>query len=231
MIGLRNLAMTKEEKAEYDREYRKKNKKKISDYHRQYRIDNADKLKEQHHEYYVDNKESQKETNAKWREANPDKVRGYQRKSYENNKAQKQEYSAKYRKENKQKIKESNARYYVNNKAKRDKYNQEYSKKNPGAKYRSKIRRRDTTKQLVATLTQEEWQKILDDHFYCCHYCGKKSDSLHQEHKIPVSKGGGWTKDNIVPSCASCNSSKHSQNYKKFVKNTNNRLQLKLFED
>ena len=57
-----------------------------------------------------------------------------------------------------------------------------------------------------ATLTIQEWYLILDRHFGCCHYCGKKADRLHQEHKIPISKGGDeWDLKNLELSCPKCN--------------------------
>jgi 5-methylcytosine-specific restriction endonuclease McrA len=34
---------------------------------------------------------------------------------------------------------------------------------------------------------------------------------LHQEHHIPVAKGGGYTPNNILPACQSCNLSKGSR--------------------
>ena len=65
---------------------------------------------------------------------------------------------------------------------------------------------------LPATLTQAEWEDILARYQYRCAYCGKAwheiEGRLHQEHVIPVSQGGGYTADNIVPACHKCNFSK-----------------------
>ena len=60
----------------------------------------------------------------------------------------------------------------------------------------------------VCDLTTEQWDEILKNFDYKCAYCGKKLDNPQREHFIPVSKGGGYTISNIVPSCVSCNSSK-----------------------
>ena len=38
-------------------------------------------------------------------------------------------------------------------------------------------------------------------------------EQLHQEHFIPLSKGGGYTHNNIIPACRSCNSSKWNNNF------------------
>ncbi len=209
--------MTKKEKADYDREYRKKNKKRIAEYQRQYRIDNEERLREYGRKRY--------------REKHPVKLNQDGQERHKRTKEELKIYRAEYRARNKEKIKASNARYYRKNKAKRDKYNQEYSRKHPEVKQNYKRRRRSLEKNLPTTLTEEEWQTILSQHFHRCHYCGKKSDHLHQEHKIPVSKGGGYTAQNIVPSCQSCNSSKKTRDYKQFVKDSNDRLQLDMFDD
>lgn len=58
-----------------------------------------------------------------------------------------------------------------------------------------------------ATLTLDEWQEIKKKYKYRCVYCGEKK-KLTMDHIIPVSKGGSFTKENILPSCQSCNSKK-----------------------
>ncbi len=63
---------------------------------------------------------------------------------------------------------------------------------------------------LAATLTAEEWEEIKNQFGYKCVYCGGMA-KLTQDHLIPVSKGGGLTKDNIVPACLSCNSKKRDK--------------------
>lgn len=70
---------------------------------------------------------------------------------------------------------------------------------------------------LECTLTEVEWQEILEDHFHKCHYCQRSGIRLVQEHVIPVSKGGGYTKDNIVPACRSCNAKKNNKDYDDFI--------------
>lgn len=63
---------------------------------------------------------------------------------------------------------------------------------------------------LPATLTAEEWLDILEEYNHSCAYCGIKEADLVQEHWIPLSRGGGYTTDNIVPACKTCNSRKHT---------------------
>lgn len=57
------------------------------------------------------------------------------------------------------------------------------------------------------TLTVEEWQKTLVAFNHRCAYCNS-SKRIEQDHVVPISKGGGHTKENVVPACRSCNASK-----------------------
>ena len=43
-----------------------------------------------------------------------------------------------------------------------------------------------------------------------CYYCGKKVafKELTMDHLLPLAMGGRSTKDNLVPSCKSCNNKK-----------------------
>ena len=56
-------------------------------------------------------------------------------------------------------------------------------------------------------LTTEEWEETLQHFDNSCAYCGG-TDKLTYEHFIPFSKGGSFKKDNIIPVCKRCNSSK-----------------------
>lgn len=46
-----------------------------------------------------------------------------------------------------------------------------------------------------------------------CHYCGGRfaPRELTMDHVVPLSRGGLSSKNNLVSSCKSCNSEKHSQ--------------------
>lgn len=71
-----------------------------------------------------------------------------------------------------------------------------------------KGRREHRLKELPSTLTHKQWNDVLDHFGHKCAYCGKNGGVLHQEHFIPAVKGGGYTADNILPSCPDCNQAK-----------------------
>lgn len=52
------------------------------------------------------------------------------------------------------------------------------------------------------------WQKKTASGI--CYYCGARvaHPELTMDHLVPLSRGGRSTKDNLVPSCKSCNTKK-----------------------
>ncbi|MDM7202721.1 MAG: HNH endonuclease [Thermodesulfobacteriaceae bacterium] len=52
------------------------------------------------------------------------------------------------------------------------------------------------------------WRRKLE--IGICYYCGRKvpSKELTMDHKIPLSRGGYSTRENIVPACKECNNKK-----------------------
>ena len=74
------------------------------------------------------------------------------------------------------------------------------------------ISRRTKKRNLLSNLTSEQWINIRSYFNEECSYCGKKLP-LAQEHFIPLTKGGEFTLNNIIPSCKSCNSSKTTKDF------------------
>lgn len=92
---------------------------------------------------------------------------------------------------------------------------QKYAKTPKGrAAYQRKKAARRAAYAVESTLTAEEWNAILQQDGYACHYCltpyTTKAPAT-QDHVIPISKNGHHTKDNIVSACRSCNTSKHNK--------------------
>lgn len=72
--------------------------------------------------------------------------------------------------------------------------------------------RRRQYKLAEGSVTKEEWKAICDLFQNRCAYCRKQTE-LHQDHVIPLSKGGPHHPDNVVPACKSCNSSKNNKEW------------------
>lgn len=107
--------------------------------------------------------------------------------------------------------------YFENNKERKREYYSQW--KDNGGRYIRNIneqKRRCSINKSDNYLTIDEWNLILDNFNHECAYCGKKQDILSQDHVIPVIKGGGYTIDNIIPACNSCNSRKNSKDLSYF---------------
>ena len=140
-----------------------------------------------------ENSEQAKQSNNKW-------------------KAENKEHIIKYREDNKEKSKEYNKVYYIQNKIKRNENAKQWRLRNPEKKKIIDQNRRSRKRQLIATLTESQWENIKKYFNYTCVYCGEEKP-LTQDHFIPVTKGGEYTHNNIIPSCKSCNSSKGNKDF------------------
>jgi site-specific recombinase XerD/5-methylcytosine-specific restriction endonuclease McrA len=70
--------------------------------------------------------------------------------------------------------------------------------------------REATWAKLPATLTAEEWLRAIVAFEGACAYCGRSAANT-VEHATPLSRGGGTTKGNCVPSCKACNGIKQNR--------------------
>ena len=56
-------------------------------------------------------------------------------------------------------------------------------------------------------LTAAQWAQLQQD-WDGCAYCGAVGAPLQKDCVLPLSRGGRYTMDNVVPACRSCNASK-----------------------
>jgi 5-methylcytosine-specific restriction endonuclease McrA len=83
-----------------------------------------------------------------------------------------------------------------------------YRRENPDVILAAQQRRRGRMVAVESSLSTAEWLEILEYHDHRCAYCLEKCDKLELEHIVAVSRGGGTTKENVVPACRSCNARK-----------------------
>lgn len=67
------------------------------------------------------------------------------------------------------------------------------------------------------SFNDKDWENTKSYFDYKCAYCGE-DDKLTFDHFIPFSKGGRFTKGNILPACTKCNSSKRDRNFRYWYK-------------
>lgn len=56
-------------------------------------------------------------------------------------------------------------------------------------------------------LTPDEWLALVEA-WGACAYCGGIDGPLQKDCVLPISRGGRYTFENVVPACRSCNASK-----------------------
>jgi hypothetical protein len=188
---------------EQQREYYKKNRDKISAYKKEYAKKNADKLKE----YRKANRERRIQQKRKWDKAN---------------KSWRIYYDKLYRKEHEEELRQKRL-------AKADKirrYCEWYRKHFPDRRKKTQRKYYETHQDEVAirkhkriarerslprNFSKVDWEECLDFFDYKDAYTGLPMKRPTQDHVIPVSKGGGYIKSNIVPCDYHINASKQDQ--------------------
>ena len=154
-----------------------------------YREKHAEKRRAYTRKWLADNKERR----AQFLIENKDRMNADARTAYHANPERQYEASRRYIESNRDKVRATHRRWVKNNPAKaKIKYN----------------RRRSAKKLLPTTLTAQQWMDCLATFKNKCAYCGGSPEVLHQEHVIAQKHGGGYVKENIVPACLCCNSSK-----------------------
>lgn len=151
---------------------------------------------------YWNNKEKEQAEYKAWYTANAERVKEKTRNWHKNN----------YHKVRSQRL--ANAKIWRKTNGKKW---YEYYKNTPNGRFsiqKGLQNRRARIKSTKNTLTKEEWFEILESQDYTCLRCHRKfSDDLKptMDHIVPVSKGGGLTKENTQALCRFCNSSKQDK--------------------
>jgi len=107
-------------------------------------------------------------------------------------------------------------RYYNNNKEYENKRTNKYYNNNKESIFKLvKInihKRKAKLKGLDHSYNKDQWEECKKYFNNKCAYCGKE-ENLAQEHFIALSKGGEYTRNNIIPACKKCNSSKRDKDF------------------
>src|SRR3954464_2302658 len=74
-------------------------------------------------------------------------------------------------------------------------------------KARAARRRKRRMDRVEHDLSDEQWA-ALKAAWGGCAYCGAADTPLQRDCVLPISRGGRYTLDNVVPACRSCNASK-----------------------
>ncbi len=211
----KNKMSRKESNAEYYR----KNKDRIKLRQQEYNQRNREVIAAQHAQAYRLNKKDRAVKAA---------IR------YRKNKKQKQEYDRAYRAIHREKLNaraaayraahpkcsaKSKARYAANNMklliAKTSAYRK--TPKGRAVHLNSNHRRRAKKMACETRASASELKQFIEDATHCF-YCKRTNLKLVVEHFVSLKKGGLHSMDNIVASCISCNSRKHTKDPHDFIR-------------
>lgn len=172
-------------------------------HHHQWGQANPEIIQARNRRHYSANADRMCERVRRWRGENPDKQRELSRSQRQKNRERRMQQSRQWRLVNPERTRENKHRW--------DSANREYNRL-------ANLKRKARKRALPFAFSQADWKACLDYWHECCAICGKQAKDLFgthtiaADHWIPLSKGGGTTKDNIVPLCQGkdgCNNSKH----------------------
>lgn len=163
-----------------------------------------------HKEWLLKHPDYNKNRCKKWREKHPE----YDREHYLKFKEDNPEYGRERYKKDKEKMNAVAKQWALDNPEERLAITKKYQRTEKGRAnhQRCLTKRRANMKDIINTLTMQEWLDILEQCSYRCVYCGVEFECENlptRDHIIPISKDGNNTKENIVPACRSCNSKKY----------------------
>lgn len=165
-----------------------------------YRLRNADRIREHHRAYYVANRARILERNRETYAQNVEREHIRNKAYRDSHKEQEDQRHKRWRDENIERARANSRRWQ---RAHLDVFR------------RNEHIRRARVRGLPHTLTLSEWEDIKAFYNYSCAYCGRAwyeiEGKLVQEHVVPTTQGGGYTKENIVPACRSCNGKKYNK--------------------
>lgn len=179
-----------------------------------YNAANRDRKKAYNAKYHAANRDRAKVRDAEHYAKNRDRIRVRAGKYYATNRDRIKAHVAEYYAQNRDKAKARVAEWQAKNPDKVHAYHTKWLANNPEKRRISYHRYYARKRALVASFSAAEWQRCLEYFGHCCVYCGRPRGLWHtlaQDHYIPLSRGGTYTADNIVPAChgdGGCNNRK-----------------------
>lgn len=190
-----------------------------------YMANNKEKIKQSSKEYYKANKLAIKEKSHQRYLKNKGKLIA-QSMAYRKSHPEYYKHQKIYAEENKDKIKARIKKWYLANEDRCKAARKNYYKSHKGtlnAEMREHyqehklyydlktLKRRAKGKNILSDLTKSQWEECLKFFDYKDAYTGLPMQVISKDHIIPLSKGGAFTKNNIIP-CDNCiNASKNNE--------------------
>lgn len=188
----------------YMKRWHKKNREHEWEYRQAYHAKHREERNAQSLAYYYEHREERNEKNREYREEHKEEIQENQRFYREGKREELRKKARQYYWEHREEILKSRQQQ-------RPKYRgftRRWERENPEKVKAKKHRRRAREASVPSTLTAEQIAQLYA--IGRCFYCGKPTH-LTLDHFVPIVKGGGTTKANIILACRECNSSKHTK--------------------
>lgn len=203
-------------KEEHPEKFKDRNRK----LHERYYPDKASRRDAEQREWYAEHKdeidiskEFRKEVRKLWIEEHPDEWAALQEERHEHAKYRTREAMRRMRIQDPEGMRAKKREYIAAN---REKINAS-KRAHPEWDCLHNERRRAAKAKVKNTLTKSEWFDTIEYFGNVCAYCGRPM-KLTQDHFVPLSLGGGLTKENTIPACMSCNASKNARPFTEWYK-------------
>lgn len=161
---------------------------------------------------YQDNKEVIYKRSRQWKLDHPEHVKEWQRKYYWDNHERVLELKRKYTDKNREVLRKRSLSWRANNLEREKNRKSIYQKNNRDKDLINKQKRLALKKSLYANFSTIDWKNTQNYFEYKCAYCDS-NEKLTQDHFVPLTKGGEYTINNIIPACGRCNFSKHNKDF------------------
>lgn len=196
-------------------------------YHRKYRDEHREQVHTYFANYHAEHREKNRADCARYRAEHQEELRANYAKWYAEHREDRRKKDAEYRKKHTEERRAQNQKWKAANKERLDAYYASHREERRATsrhwakEHLDRVRvhshqRRARKRNVPSTFTAKDWDQCLEYWGHCCAVCGRPQGLWHtlaQDHWIPVSKGGPYTPDNIVPLChgdGGCNNSKYT---------------------
>jgi 5-methylcytosine-specific restriction endonuclease McrA len=165
-----------------------------------------------------------REKTRRWRKANPEKVKEIGRRADKKRYVIKRKYDKYWRNKNPKRVREYKLRDKEKHAERIRNYMIQWWKEHPEKRRIYEHNRKARKRENGGTLTFGELNEQFELQEGLCFYCGRLLDdnSTHIDHRVPISRGGSNSIENIALSCPSCNLKKHTKTDIEFLQEINN---------
>lgn len=151
-----------------------------------------------------------------WSRRNPERVRELRRLSYASRPGANYANFRRWALANPEKRKAQQARYRARHRAELHAKDAAYREARPDIAHARTHRYRARVAAASGSFTPREWREKCALFANLCAYCGE-AKKLGPDHKMPLSRGGTNSIENIVPACRGCNSRKGARTATEFL--------------